>query len=65
MNNAGEITKQKNFARGHAEYVFWPEILYPAFLVVLLVLNPRGKIPPGMALSVGSGINNQILAAVE
>ncbi len=33
------MIKNKNFAPGNAGYVFWWDILYPAFLAVLLYFN--------------------------
>ncbi|MEJ5299533.1 MAG: acyl-CoA thioesterase/bile acid-CoA:amino acid N-acyltransferase family protein [Thermodesulforhabdaceae bacterium] len=51
------MVKHKNFAPGNAGYVFWWDILYPLFLIVLLVLRHLAKSLPIMVfifcLSVG------------
>jgi len=36
-----DMVRRKNFAPGNAGYVFWWDILYPAFLVALLLCRIR------------------------
>lgn len=38
-----DMIRRKNFAPGNAGYVFWWDILYPAFLLILLCYDPSRK----------------------
>lgn len=45
LGHIRDMLKRKNFSPGNAGYVFWWDILYPAFLVLLLVLRRSWTLP--------------------
>lgn len=40
-----DMLRRKNFAAGNAGYVFWWDIFYPAFLIVLFAFRKGGLLP--------------------
>jgi len=60
------MVKHKNFAPGNAGYIFWWDILYPAFLIVLLELRPVARSLPimGLTLCLSIGLPADCIAQV-